>query len=82
MAYDFENDELAAECDQLLDDIDDIINDIGEILMGMANAKLFSECIETAKSLWLIMENHAREEDANDILEQFVHKTGISLNDN
>ena len=84
MPYDYECDEIAAEAEQLRDDIDTIINDIGEIIIGIADgntADICSECIETAKSLWRIMEDHAREEDEQDILEQFAYKTGVSLND-
>lgn len=82
--YDFENDEIAAECEQLSDIIDTIVNDIGEIIMGIAcgNSEFVcSDCIQTAKSLYRIMEEQAREEDAQNILEQFAYKTGISLND-
>ena len=74
MPYDMENDELR-------DEIDTIINDIGESIMGIADVSPCDGCIETAKSLWRIMEDHAREEDAADILEQFAYKTGVSLND-
>ena len=81
MAYDMENDELAAECDELRDELDTIINDIGEIIMGIADISPCDSCVETAKSLWRIMEDHAREEDSTDILEQFAYKTGVSLND-
>lgn len=81
MAYDMENNELAAECDELRDEIDTIINDIGEIIMGISANAPCGECIETAKSLWRILEDHAREEDSADILEQFAYKTGVSLND-
>lgn len=81
MAYDMENDELAAECDELRDEIDTIINDIGEIIMGIADIRPCDSCFETAKSLWRIMEDHAREEDSADILERFAYRTGVSLND-
>lgn len=84
MRYDMENDKLAVECDELRDELDTIINDIGEIIMGIADGNMSDicgECIETAKSLRRIMEDHAREEDAQDILEQFAYKTGVSLND-
>lgn len=81
MPYDMENDELAAECEELKDELDTIINDIGEIIMGIADVSPCDGCIETAKSLWRIMEEHAREEDAADIIEQFAYKTGVSLND-
>ena len=81
MAYDMENVELADQIDELLDELDTIINDIGEIIMGIADVSPCDGCIETAKSLWRIMEDHAREEDAADILEQFAYKTGVSLND-
>lgn len=81
MAYDMENDEIAAECGELLDEIDTIVNDIGEIIMGIASVNSCGEFIETAKSLFRIMNDHAREDDCADILEQFAHRTGISLND-
>ena len=81
MPYDMENDELAVECDELRDELDTIINDIGEILMGIADTSACGKCIETAKSLWRIMDEHAREEDSVDMLELFAYKTGVSLNE-
>lgn len=81
MHYDMENDELAAEYDELRDEIDTIIDDIGDIIMGIADIDPCNHCIETAKSLWRIMEDHAREEDSTDILERFAYRTGVSLND-
>lgn len=81
MAYDMENVELADQIDELLDELDTIINDIGEIIMGIADISPCDSCFDTAKSLWRIMEDHAREEDATDILERFAYKTGVSLND-
>ncbi len=83
MTYDTENDEIVAtlECEKLRDEIDTIINDIGEIIMGIADGECCAECISTAKSLWRITEDHAREEDAADILERFAYRTGVSLND-
>lgn len=83
MPYDTENDEIAAalECEELRDEIDTIINDIGTIIEGIADGEYCSECISTAKSLWRILEEHAREEDAVDMLERFAYKTGVSLND-
>ena len=81
MAYDMENVELADQIDELLDELDTIINDIGEIIMGIACISPCDSCFDTAKSLWRIMEDHAREEDSTDILERFAYKTGVSLND-
>lgn len=81
MPYETENDELALECEELRDEIDTIINDIGTIIEGIADGEYCSECISTAKSLWRILEEHAREKDAADILEQFAYRTGVSLND-
>lgn len=82
MTYDTENDEIVAalECEKLRDEINTIINDIGEIIMGIADGECCGECISTAKSLWRILEEHAREEDAADILERFAYRTGVSLN--
>lgn len=78
MEYDINSEELA---DALLDELDTIINDIGEILRGIADTSVCGKCIETAKSLWRIMDEHAREEDSADILELFAHKTGVNLNE-
>ena len=74
MPYDTENDELFLECEELRDEIDTIIE-------GIADGECCGECISTAKSLWRILEEHAREEDAVDMLERFAYKTGVSLND-
>lgn len=83
MQYDTEHDEITAafECENLRDEIDTIINDIGEIIVGIADISPCDGCVDTAKSLWRIMEEYAREEDAIDILERFAYKTGVSLND-
>jgi len=84
MPYDMENDDLAMECDSLRDVIDDMVNEIGSVIDDIAEANggyACEECIETAKRLWQIMYEQAREEDAQGVLERFAYKTGISLND-
>ena len=84
MPYDMENDDLAMECDSLRDVIDDMVNEIGNVIDNIAEAGSgypCKQCIKTAKRLWQIMNEQAREEDAQGVLERFAYKTGISLND-
>ena len=79
-----EADDLAMECDSLRDIIDDMVNEIGNVIDNIAEAGSgypCKQCIETAKRLWQIMYEQAREEDAQGVLERFAYKTGISLSD-
>lgn len=79
-----EADDLAMECDSLRDVIDDMVNEIGSVIDDIAETNgsyACEECIKTAKRLWQIMYEQAREEDAQGVLERFAYKTGISLND-
>lgn len=76
--------DLAMECDSLRDVIDDMVNEIGSVIDDIAETNgsyACEECIKTAKCLWQIMYEQAREEDAQSVLERFAYKTGISLND-
>lgn len=75
---------ISEELEESREEIDDIVNEIGEVIMSIAADNddfICTACIRTARDLWKLLEAHAREEDAEDILEQFAHKTGISLNE-
>lgn len=79
-----ETERLAEELEELQDQMDDVVNSLGEIIIEIAadNSEFVcSACLRTAKELYQIFKNNARDEDCADILEQYACLTGNNLED-
>lgn len=79
-----EAERLAEELEELQDQMDDVVNSLGEIIIEIAadNSEFVcSACLRTAKELYQIFKNNARDEDCVDILEQYAYLTGNNLED-
>lgn len=72
------------ELEEALDTIDDIINSIGKMIIDIAvnnDDFICSCCLATAKKLYRIMKEYAREEDSTDTFERFKKITGRDLDE-
>lgn len=72
------------ELEDLQEQMDDVVNSLGEIIIEIASDNsefVCSACIRTAKELYQIFKNIAREEDCGNICEQYVYLTGSDLDD-
>ena len=79
-----ESERLAEELEELQDQIDDVVDELGKIIIEIASDKsefVCSACIRTAKELYQLFENYAREEDCDSIREQYSYITGRDLDD-
>ena len=79
-----EAERLAEELEELQDQMDDVVNSLGEIIIEIASDNkdfICSACIRTAKELYQIFKNNAREEDCGSICEQYACLTGSDLDE-
>lgn len=79
-----ETERLAEELEDLQEQMDDVVNSLGEIIIEIASDNsefVCSACIRTAKELYQIFKNIAREEDCGSICEQYSFLTGSDLDD-
>lgn len=74
----------ADELEDLQEQMDNVVNSLGEIIIEIASDNsefVCSACIRTAKELYQLFENYAREEDCDSIKEQYSYITGRNLDD-
>ena len=74
----------ADELEELQDQMDDVVDELGKIIIEIASDNsefVCSACIRTAKELYQLFENYAREEDCDSIREQYSYITGRNLDD-
>lgn len=79
-----ETERLAEELEELQDQMDDVVNSLGEIIIEIASDNkdfICSACVRTAKELYQIFKNNAREEDCGSICEQYAELTGSDLDE-
>lgn len=79
-----EAERLAEELEELQDQMDDVVDELGKIIIEIAadNSEFVcSSCLRTAKELYQIFKNNAREEDCGSICEQYAALTGSDLDE-
>lgn len=72
------------QLEEALDTIDDMVNTISERIISIAHDNedfICSCCIRTAKTLFGLLKDYAREEDVTDISEQWKDITGREIED-
>lgn len=77
-------DNTEKELEELQDQMDDVVNRIGEIIISIARNNddfICTTCLNTAHELYQILKDTAREEDCDNISEQFAHITGRNIDD-
>jgi len=77
-------DNTEKELEELRDEMDDVVNRIGEIVISIARNNddfVCTTCLNTAHELYGIMVDYAREEDCDNIYEQFAYITGRNIDD-
>lgn len=76
--------EESKELTEALETIDDIVDRIGKLIMGIAQSNedfICTECLCTAGELYQIIREHACEDDANQIAEEFKEITGRNIDE-
>ena len=79
-----ETERLSEELEELQDQMDDVVDELGKIIIEIAadNSEFVcSACLRTAKELYQIFKNNARDEDCTDVVEQYAYLTGNNLED-
>lgn len=79
-----ESERISEELEELQDQMDDVVNSLGEIIIEIASDNkdfICSACVRTAKELYQIFKNNAREEDCGSICEQYSFLTGSDLDE-
>ena len=79
-----EQERIEEQLEEALDTIDDMVNTISEQIISIAHDNedfICSCCIRTAKALFGLLKDYAREEDVTDVREQWAYITGMSLDD-
>lgn len=72
------------ELEELKEQMDDVVDSLGRIIIEIAadNSEFVcSSCLRTAKELYQIFKNNAREEDCGSICEQYACLTGSDLDE-
>lgn len=75
----------AEEFEELQEQMDDVVDSLGKIIIEIASDNkefVCTACLRTAKELYQIFKNIAREEDCGSICEQYAYITGSDLDDN
>ena len=79
-----ESERISEELEELQEQMDDVVNSLGEIIIEIASDNsefVCSACLRTAKELYQIFKNIARDEDCTDVVEQYAYLTGNNLED-
>lgn len=74
----------AEELEELKEQMDDVVDSLGRIIIEIASDNkefVCTACLRTAKELYQIFKNIAREEDCGSICEQYSFLTGSDLDD-
>lgn len=72
------------ELEELREQMDDVADSLGKIIIKIASDNsdfICSACIRTAKELYGILKNIARDEDCGSICEQYAYITGSDLDE-
>lgn len=72
------------EIEETLSQIDDVVNDLGKIIIEIAEHNedfICTTCLDTAKELYQIFKQIARDEDCGSLCEQYLSITGRDLDE-
>lgn len=72
------------ELEELKEQMDDVVDSLGRIIIEIASDNkefVCTACLRTAKELYQIFKNNAREEDCGSICEQYACLTGSDLDE-
>lgn len=72
------------ELEELREQLDDVVDSLGAIIINIAadnDEFVCSTCLNTAKELYRIFKNIARDEDCDSICEQYAYITGRDLDE-
>lgn len=72
------------ELEELRNQLDDVVDSLGAIIINIAadnDEFVCSTCHNTAKELYRIFKNIARDEDCGSICEQYAYITGRDLDE-
>ena len=72
------------ECEELREQIDDVVDDLSKIIIEIAEHNddfICTTCLDTAKELYQIFKQLARDEDCGSLCEQYLSITGRELDD-
>lgn len=79
-----ESERISEELEELQDQMDDVVDELGKIIIEIAadNSEFVcSACLRTAKELYQIFKNIARDKDCTAVVEQYAYLTGNNLED-
>lgn len=72
------------ELEELKEQMDDVVDSLGRIIIEIVADNtdfVCSACLRTAKELYQVFKNNAREEDCGSICEQYAALTGSDLDE-
>ena len=72
------------ECEELREQIDDVVDNLGKIIIEIAEYNedfICTTCLDTAKELYQIFKQLARDEDCESLCEKYLNITGRDLDE-
>lgn len=73
-----------SELEELREQIDDVVDDLGKIIIEIAEHNedfICTACLDTARELYQIFKQLARDEDCESLCEKYLNITGRDLDE-